>query len=594
MRIEEHDIEEIKRKVNIVDVISKYVNVVKKGKNYLALCPFHNDTNPSMNISQEKQIYKCFSCGAGGNVFTFVQEFEKVNYPTAVRKVADFIGYDLSKYDKFEVKVDKEKEELYDLIKNASEFYNFCLETEDGVKGKEYFDKRNINDEVIKKFKLGYAPSDSSKIIMFLTRKGYTVKQIEEAGIGINRNGSFQDRFQGRVIFSLTDLNGRIVGFSGRKIDKSDAPKYVNTNETTIFKKGECLYNFYEAKNASRLAKKIYVVEGFMDVIALHKVGLDNAVATMGTALSKEHIKALSSLNVDVVVSFDGDDAGQNATYNILSELRKTSLNVTVTKANEHSKDLDEIFNEEGKEGVLKFINDTGSIYEFLFYYMLKKVNLDNYSDKAKFVRDFSKVLLSEVKDTIIIDHFINLMSDKLGYSKELIKENIDKISKTLKESKISLPKKEKKTQDRYYKAEIEIINQMLYDVRAIQYYESYLGYMYDTLNKRVATYILEYYRQNNNIDVNDFLKKVEETEPSLAIKIKRITKGEALPRTFNKQVFDVIKIQKPIQIEIDKLNEEYLKATDFMKKSYIIREREKKKKELQQLKSQFVVEKEN
>ena len=346
MKLDEQIIEEIKNRANIVDVISKYIPVSKKGRNYVSVCPFHNDTNPSMQISEDKQIYKCFACGAGGNVFTFVEEFEKVSFIEAVKTVADFIGYDLSEYDVAipQKNVDPDTEKLLKLVKEASEFYTYNLlnSENDGFK---YFEKRGITKEIIETFKLGYADSDSSKIVRYLTKKGYSTKEIVDAGIGIDNNGSFIDRFRGRVIFSLTNMKGEVVGFSGRKIDNSDASKYVNSNENSLFNKSSCLYNFFEAKSDILRESKVYVVEGFMDVIALYKAGVKNAIATMGVALSKDHIKALEKMNASMIFSFDGDNAGQTSMYKTVESLKNKYLCVLVTGVSEAGKDLDEIFN---------------------------------------------------------------------------------------------------------------------------------------------------------------------------------------------------------------------------------------------------------
>lgn len=595
MRIPEADIENIKSRVDIVDVISKYISVIPKGKNYVSLCPFHNDTNPSMTISKEKQIYKCFSCGEGGNVFTFVQEYEKVPYPKAVSIVADFIGYDLSSYQDKNIVVDEKKEHLYNLIKNASEFYNFCLENEEGEAGKKYFVDRNIDEQVISKFKLGFAPTDSTKILMFLTRKGYSVEQIVEAGIGVIDGGTFRDRFNGRVVFTLTDLNGRVVGFSGRKIDNRDAAKYVNSNENVLFKKSQCLYNYYEARSPIRNNKRVYIVEGFMDVIALYKAGIENVVATMGTALSRQHVAALVSLNVDIVLSLDGDAAGQTATSKIVENLKSQKAKVLITKTTDKAKDFDELLNSEGKDKVIEAINDTYSIYEFIFYYLLKNVNLNNYSDKAKFVRDFTSIIKNEIKDRIEIDYFVGLMSKNLGYSKELIFQNIDKTGKKVVESYIGNSKVKNKHQDRYYNAEIQIIVQMLNSVEAVQYYISNLGYLHDITNKRIATYICGCYQKNKRVLVEEIIGEMEnEKETDLILKIKQILSNKELPKTFDKNIFDVIIKQKPIQNEIDELEVTLKNASTLDEKTRLTQESVRKKTKLRKLSSQFVVEKED
>ena len=261
MKLDEQIIEDIKNRVNIVDIISKYIPVNKKGRNYTAVCPFHNDTNPSMQISEEKQIYKCFACGAGGNVFAFVEEFEKVSFIEAVKIVADFIGYDLSEFDVSlpQKNINPELERLFDLAKEASEFYTYNLLNSDNA-GLKYFESRGITKEIIETFKLGYADSDSSKIVRYLTKKGYSTKEIVDAGIGLENNGSFIDRFKGRVVFALTNMKGQVVGFSGRKIDNSDTSKYVNSNENALFNKSSCLYNFFEFKSDIFKENKVYVV----------------------------------------------------------------------------------------------------------------------------------------------------------------------------------------------------------------------------------------------------------------------------------------------------------------------------------------------
>lgn len=588
MRIDEQDIENIKNQVNIVDLVSKYINVTKKGNSHIALCPFHSDTNPSMHISEEKQIYKCFSCGEGGNAFTFVQQYEQVSYPKAVTIVADFINYDMSKYQtQSATKIDEKKEKLYNLVKNASEFYNFCLVSEDGEEGKKYFDQRKIDNNIINKFKLGYAPEDSSKILMFLTRKGYSVEEIEEAGIGLTTGGVFTDRFKGRVIFPLSDLNGNIVAFSGRKITNQDIAKYVNSNETSLFKKSELLYNYYEARNEIKKNNRVYLVEGFMDVIALSKVGINNVVATMGTAISERHLKALKSLNVEIVLSLDADDAGQTATFKITERLLNIKgLKVGVTKTTKEDKDLDDILNHQGKEAVIKYLNNTYSIYEFIFYYMLNRVNLNNHSDKINFVREFTNFMNLNIKDQIEREYFANLLSEKIGLEKTLISDYIDKTPKNvLKSSVVNRPNIGEK-KDRYYRAEVEIIKQMLNDTKAITYYLSYLRVMYDTNNKKMALYICDAYQKR--VSIEEMLKDLEQTDPEIYLGIIKILNDKSLPENFNPDVFDVVKHQKPLQMDIDDIDEKIKVAENYDQVLVLNKERQVIKSKLDKLRKQY------
>jgi len=589
VKIDEQIIEDIKNRVNIVDVISKYVPVSKKGRNHVCVCPFHNDTNPSMQISEDKQIYKCFSCGAGGNVFTFVEEFEKVSFIEAVKIVADFANYDLSGYDVSipQKSTDPYIEKLLNLAKEASEFYTYNLlnSENDGLK---YFENRGITKEIIETFKLGYADSDSSKIVRYLTKKGYSTKEIVDAGIGLENNGSFIDRFKGRVIFTLTNMKGEVVGFSGRKIDNSDASKYVNSNENLLFNKSSCLYNFFEAKSDILRASKVYVVEGFMDVIALYKAGVKNAIATMGVALSKEHIRALEKMNSTMVFSFDGDNAGQTSMYKTIESLKNTNLSVLVTGVSEAGKDLDEIYNKAGEKGILSFLNNTYSINEFKFYYNLRKTNLDNYSDKCKLI-DYVAKLINEIESISEKEYFKSLACSEIKCNKDVIEQSIDKLQgKVIKSTSNRLVKRENKSASRYDKAEREALKQMLFDKDAIVHYMQKVGFMFDSDNRKMAAYIVDYYEKFNTVDPLKIIDYVKEREFKLADGLIKIYELD-IPSRFNRCVFDVIG-QKSLSVEIEELLEKKKNCTDPIEKAKIVNEIGIKKGLLNECKSKYIV----
>jgi len=586
VKLDEQIIEDIKNRVNIVDVISKYIPVSKKGRNYVAVCPFHNDTNPSMQISTDKQIYKCFSCGAGGNVFTFVEEFEKISFIEAVKIVADFIGYDLSEYDVAlpQKNVNPRVEKLLSLVKEASDFYTYNLLNGDN-NGFKYFETRGINKQIIENFKLGYADSDSSKIVRYLTRKGYTTEEIVEAGIGTINNGSFIDRFRGRVVFSLTNMKGEIVGFSGRKIDNSDTSKYVNSNENILFNKSACLYNFFEAKSDILRENKVYVVEGFMDVIALYKAGVKNAIATMGVALSKEHIKALEKMKLQIIFSFDGDDAGQTSMYKTIESLKNTSLNIVTTGVSEAGKDLDEIYNTAGEKGIRSFLNNTYSINEFKFYYNLRKTNLNNYSDKCKLI-DYVAKIINEIESVSEKEYFKSLACNEIHCDKDVIDQSVDKLlGKVINFTSNRLIKKEKKN-SRYDKAEVNALKQMLFDKDAIIYYMQKVGFMFDDNNRKIAAYIVDYFEKFNSVEplkIIEYIKSIDFKMADVLIKIYELD----IPTKFNKCVFDVIG-QKSLSVEIEELDEKKRNCTDPIEKAKIVKEIGIKKGLLNEYKSKY------
>ena len=565
MRLDESVIEEIKNKANIVDVISRYINVIKKGNNYVAICPFHSDTNPSMNISIDKQIYKCFSCGAGGNVFTFVSEYEKVGFLEAVKKVASFVGYDLSSYNvEEEKKEDTTKLKLLSLVKEACDFYNYNLVNTDN-KGLEYLKNRGINDEIIQHFKLGYSNEDSSKLLKYLNQKNYSVDEIVNAGIGLNNNG-FVDRFYGRVIFPITDLNGNVVAFSGRRINDEKTSKYINSNENVLFNKSECLYNFYEAKPYILQAKKVYIVEGFMDAIALYKSNIKNVVATMGVNLSKLHIRALEKLGCDIVLSLDSDEAGQSAMFKLVEVLKGSQLKVKVTGVSNLGKDLDEIYNEHGEKGVRDFIENTLTINEFKLEYKLARTNLNNYLERSDLIKYVAQIAQYEIQDKIERDSFVLLSSQKIGCSRELISENVDNLKRKVVKSLRVV--ETRNNNNRYYIAEIEIIKQMLFSKDATYYYMTNLGYMLDNVNRSIATYIVNYYYTQQEWDGKKIIDSIsEDNVKGAALKIYN---DDGIAKGFNKDVFDVIIKQKPLDIKIKELEQQFNATYDLREKAII------------------------
>ena len=568
MRLDDFVIEEIKQKADIVDVISRYINVIKKGNNYVAICPFHSDTNPSMNISVDKQIYKCFSCGAGGNVFTFVSEYEKINFIDAVRKVASYIGYDLSSYNLEETKKeDPVKKKLLNLVKETSDFYNYGLLNTNNP-GIEYLKNRGINDDIISHFKLGYSSEDSTKLLKYLNQKGYTVDDIVEAGIGLNNNG-FADRFYGRVIFPLTDLNGNVVAFSGRRINDEKTSKYINSNENLLFNKSECLYNYHEAKTYILQSKLVYIVEGFMDTIAFYKSNIKNVVATMGVNLSKQHIRALEKLGCKVVLSLDSDEAGQSAMFKLVETLKNTNLDVRVTGVSKGGKDLDELYNLEGEKGVREFVEKTYSINEFKLEYKLSKTNLNNYLERSELIKYVASIAQNEITDKIERENFIIMASSKIGCNKELISENVDNLKRKVVKSLRVV--ETKNNNNRYYIAEIEIIKEMLFSKDATYYYITNLGYMLDNVNRSIATYIVDYYYKQQEWDGKKIIDSIKEDNIKKAA--LKIYNDDGIAKKFNKDVFDVIIKQKPLDIKIKELEEKFNQTYDLREKAMIKKE---------------------
>lgn len=384
-------IEEILSRADIVQIISNYINVIKKGNSYVAICPFHNDKNPSMQISRTKQIYKCFSCGAGGNVFTFVQDYEKISYLDAVRKVASLINYTSPLLEKKERIVDVETKEILKALNDTSTFYHYILSTSAGEEGKKYLLNRNITHEMIDYFSLGFAPMNGEMTIKQLRSKGNDVDVLDRAGILLHDKNSFTDRFRNRVVFPLFNEFSEVIGFSSRRINDSDEAKYVNSPASDLFNKSNVLYNYQNAKLESKKAGYCYIVEGFMDVFSLYQVGIKSCVALMGTAFTKNHAKMLKRLGVEIRLCLDGDEAGMHSMMNICPILDSELVDYRIVDYRGDTRDPDEIYNQDGKEALLALLNKLIKKNDFIISYLKNKYDLSSIDGKKEFISYLSK-----------------------------------------------------------------------------------------------------------------------------------------------------------------------------------------------------------
>jgi len=300
-------INEIRQKTDIVDIIGEYIPLTARGKNYFGVCPFHDDTNPSMSVSREKQIYTCFSCHATGNVFTFLMNYEHKEFQEVLHDLSERTGVKLLGYQP--KKIISKYDEWYKIYELATKYYQNNLASSIGKEARAYLEERKITDEIMKEFEIGWAQEERASLTNLLVKKGYSLDLLNKTGITTND----YDIYHNRLMFPLHDLNGKIIGFSGRIIH-GNQNKYLNTKETAIFKKGRLLYHYHIAKEEARKEKCVIIMEGFMDVIRASSIGVKNTVATMGTALTKEHIQDIKRLSPNIILCFDGDDAGYKAT----------------------------------------------------------------------------------------------------------------------------------------------------------------------------------------------------------------------------------------------------------------------------------------
>ena len=428
--LKESEIKEIRNSVDIVDVISEYIPLTAKGKNFFGVCPFHADHSPSMSVSREKQIYRCFSCGASGNVITFLMNYENINFVEALKKLADKAGINIS-LGNVKQKTNKNKE-LYDIYETSQKIYQNNLNSELGIKAKEYLKNREITNEIIKEFGIGLAIKDSKLITNMLLKKGYKEKDLINSGlVGDNEKG-LHDIYYNRIMFPLYDLNGNIVGYSGRIYDSLDTAKYVNTKETPIFKKGELLYNYHRAKEEARKTGKIIVMEGFMDVIAAYKVGIKNVVATMGTAVTENQANLIKRMAKEVILCFDGDGAGAKATFSCSEELGKLNVIPKVVRLEENL-DPDEYIKKYGNSFLDK-INNPISIMDFKLKYLKKDLNLTDQVEYSKYINNVLNEI-NKTDDVILKELTLQKLSTESNLGLDILREKLENMNEQTKET---------------------------------------------------------------------------------------------------------------------------------------------------------------
>lgn len=426
-------IHQIKEKLDIVDLISGYISVSRKGRDYWACCPFHSEKTPSFQIRQDYQYYKCYGCGKSGDIITFVMDYENVTFSEAVEILAGKAGLELPQNNE-DAEYIKKKEilnKIYEINRHTAYFYHKNLFSEQGKTGLEYFQSRNLDSQMITVFGLGYS-CDYNSLPEYLSKKGYDIKSMKEAGvIGINDFGKPFDFFGERIIIPIINAAGKVIGFTARLLDKKpDFAKYKNTSNTMAFDKRKNLFgiNLLKKQHLQGI-RKVILVEGHMDVIGLYQYGITNVVASMGTSLTIEQCRELKRYADIVYVSFDGDSAGQNATLRSLDMLKKEGLEVRVVMLS-GGLDPDDYVRQYGKESYEKLLNEAVPLIDFKLLSVKKKYNLTSYDDRAKYAKEAISILsgLSDLEKSVYVDEVARLSSINkdvlLGQIGEYIENN--------------------------------------------------------------------------------------------------------------------------------------------------------------------------
>ncbi len=417
-------IEEIKSRNDIVDIIGQNVSFKHTGNSYVACCPFHHEKTPSFHVSRDKQMYHCFGCGVGGNVYTYVMEYENFSFPEAIKYLADRCGYQLPEQEvSAEEKArDNYKNLLKEMNKTAAAYFHYLLvKTDHGKVAREYLQNRGFTDETIRNFGMGYADKYQDDLYKYLKNKGYTDEQLKDSGlVEINEKKGGTDKFWNRVMVPILDINGKVIAFGGRVLGDAK-PKYLNTRETAVFDKSHNLF----AMNIARRSKKrgIIICEGYMDVIAMHQAGFDNAVASLGTAFTIGHANIIKRYTEEVYLAYDSDGAGTNATLKAIGILREVGLTTRVINMKPY-KDPDEFIKNMGKEAYEDRIKEavTGIVFEIDT--IAAGFNLKDPEDKIKFTKEAAK-RLSYIEEPVARHSYIDAVSEKYNLDKDGLKSMV-------------------------------------------------------------------------------------------------------------------------------------------------------------------------
>ena len=566
MNITNDLINEIRNKNDIVEVVSNYVPLTQRGKNYFGVCPFHDDHSPSMSVSKEKQIYTCFSCGATGNVFTFVSEYEHINFYEAVKLLGNKVGYNLGTETFNKHKKDSSLE-IYDL---ACKFYQNNLNTVLGKNAYEYLEKRKIDKETIKKFKIGLSISKTS-ITDYLINKKISIKELVSLGLS-SENGT--DLFINRIMFPLYDLQGNVVAFSGRIYNTKDSSKYINTKETKIFKKGNLLYNYHQAKEILKKSDKIIVMEGFMDVIRASTIGINNCVATMGTAFTKQHANLLRKMTDNIILCFDGDDAGEEATTSAIEVLKEIGINPRVIRL-EEGLDPDEYILKYGENKFKTKLNNPESSIEFLMRLHKSNKNLKDINDISKYIDESLKELINTT-DEILIELTIKKMSTEFNIEYSTIKNKYISLLENKKNEKMEKQKqyKIKQEYDIYSNASKNLIYYMIKEPSIIKNIEGKISYFPNENIRILSNEVIYYYHKYGTFIIADFISYISDKEEILKI-FNEIINMNIKDKCTEEEIEDYIRVinSYPINKKTDELYKKIKDEKDPIKQASILSE---------------------
>ena len=579
-RYSDEIIDDVRQSNDIVDVISQYVRLKRSGRNYFGLCPFHNEKSPSFSVSPEKQIFHCFGCGVGGNVFTFLTKIEGINFVEAVQLLAERANIQLPT---LENNVDSAKEALKAKVYKVNEFtakyYHENLYRPESKMAQEYIKKRKLSNETLKSFQIGFS-GKFDELYKELRKQGFEDREILESGL-VNKNerGQYIDRYRNRLMFPICDVRGRVIAFGGRVLDDSK-PKYINSPENVVYSKGRHLYGLNVAKKYD-IKKRLLIVEGYMDVISLHQRDIHNVVASLGTALTQQQGYLLRNNTEQIILSYDSDEAGQTAKIRAMEILQNMGCDIRVLQM-EGAKDPDEYVIKYGNARFQNLVDKAISVIEFKVKILRQSLNLESTNDKIKFLNEIAK-LISKIDNSMEREVYIEKIAKEYDVSKEAIYAEVNKLTyreskdeKVLGKTKPVVRHIEKKESDNVSEATKRRENTVLaillsgdrniYEI--IKQNITIQDFKYE-IDKKIAEKLYEEF-ENGNSNINSIIDNLSEEEQN---HITMIMAEDYGIDDIEKAIDDIIQ-----SYEKDKLNERKLEILELLESP----NEENQKKELE------------
>lgn len=590
-RIEDEKINQIREAVDIVDLIGEYVQLKKQGRNYFGLCPFHGENSPSFSVSTEKQIFHCFGCGAGGNIFTFLMDIEGYSFVESAKVLAEKGNVPL------EVEINKDSKrsnmpagaqqmiEAHDLLRKF--YHHLLVNTKEGQDALEYLLKRGFTEETIEKFQIGYSLDSWDFVSKFLLKRGFPAEYMEQAGLIIFRekDESYFDRFRNRVMFPIMDHQGNTIAFSGRAMG-DDEPKYLNSPETPIFNKSKTLYNFHHARPHIRKKEQAVIFEGFADCISAVGAGVENAVATMGTALTDQHIQLLKRNTDQILICYDSDSAGLNAANRAVNMLQDHEFSVKVALMPDNL-DPDDYIKEFGEKSFVSEVIGASLTYmAFKMHYLRRGKNVNNEGDRIQYIEEVLKEI-SRLPNAVERDHYLRQLSSEFSLSLDALEQQQRQVFFTeRKKGTLPQPAAQKKMALQYehklkpahHNAETKLIAHMLKSKDMTFKIQQLLGQTVFHVDEHQAiiTYLYAFYEDGHEPDTSFFLTYLP--DPNLRRIVSEIEMMSVNEEVTDKELTDcinqVLKYEKLLKIKEKQVEEkDAVRRSDYVTAAQIAME---------------------